>query len=148
MNKLSQRWIFPLVLAVTVVLASFPLYAQQAPQQKGKTILNYKDDLKLTNAQVEKIKACLFDLERELQELRGKLASVNAEISRLLQQGAEKQGNVRLSEVEAKTREAYQIRGNMAVAGIRTAEKINGALTPEQFEKWKKINIKDKGGKR
>jgi 3-deoxy-D-arabino-heptulosonate 7-phosphate (DAHP) synthase class II len=145
MNELSQKWVFVLVLTVTVVLASFPLHAQQAPQQRGKTILDYKDELKLTNVQVEKIKAYLFDLGKELRELRGKLASVNRESRGLLQQGTDKQGNLKLLEV--KIREAYQVRANMAIAEIRTAEKINKALTPEQFEKWKKIT-QERGGKR
>jgi len=51
--------------------------------------------------------------------------------------------------VEAKIKESYQIRADMAIAEIRTAEKINRVLTPKQFEKWKEI-VKERGegGKR
>jgi len=121
-----------------VVLLLFPalVFAQQ---QRLKTILDYKKELNLNKDQEEKIKAYLFDLERELRELKGKLALVNSEIRRLLQQGAKKQGSLKLKELEAKIREAYQIRADMAIAEIRTAEKINRVLTPKQFEKWKKI---------
>ena len=128
-----------------VVLLLFPalVFAQQ---QRLKTILDYKKELNLNKDQEEKIKAYLFDLERELRELKGKLASVNSEIRQLLQQGAKKQGSLKLKEVEAKIKESYQIRADMAIAEIRTAEKINRVLTPKQFEKWKKI-IKERRGK-
>jgi len=135
-----------------VVLLGFPalVFAQQgklvSAKYRPKTILDYKKDLKLSQDQGERIKVYLFDLEKELRELKVKLASVNSEIRRLLEQGAEKQGSLKLKELEAKIREAYQIRADMAIAEIRTAEKINAVLTPKQFEKWKKI-IKEKRGK-
>ena len=130
-----------------VVLLGFPalVFAQQ---HRLKTILDYKKELGLSQDQEERIKAYLFDLEKGLRELKVKLASVNSEIRRLLEQGAKKQGSLRLKDVEAKIREAYQIRADMAIAEIRTAEKINAVLTPKQFEKWKKIvKERGKGGK-
>lgn len=134
-------------LIVIITSISFPVHAQQATQSQVKTILDYKDDLKLTGDQVEKIKSYMFDLQKEIQNLTVKLNAVNTEILKLLDQGAEKQGSLKLSEVEAKIREAHQVRADMAIAEIRTAEKINRILTVEQYEKWKKLT-KEQGGKK
>ncbi len=112
--------------------------AQRAP----RTILDYKDKLKLTNEQVEKIKAYLFDLERREGSLRRELARVNREVLALLAKGAEKQGSLNLDEVRKKVDRSFQIRADMVMAEIETAEKINRLLTPAQFKQWREINSK------
>ncbi len=117
--------------------------ARKNPAVRGpRTILDYKDQLKLTNDQVEKIKAILFDLENRERALRRDLARMNREVLALLAEGAKKQGSLNLDDVKKKIRQSFQIRAEMAIAEIEAAEKINRLLTPAQFEKWKKINAK------
>jgi Spy/CpxP family protein refolding chaperone len=151
-GELDNCGIMKRLLSLALVLAVFlsvptSLLAQRR-MIRVKTILDYKDELKLTNDQVEKIKAYLFDLERKRGELRRRLTSVNREILDLLRQWAEKQGSLNLGKVEKKIREAYQIRADMAIAEIETAEKINEVLTPGQYEKWKKIRSRKRVRKR
>jgi len=127
-------------VALLFFLFSLPLYAQQqAFQAEVKTVLDYKKELGLTQSQADKIKVYIFDLERELNGLRERLNAVNREIAKLLEEGVEKQGSLKLSEVEKKIKEAFEIRAQLAIAEIRTAEKINASLTPEQFQKWKEV---------
>ena len=139
MSKMSRSvlWLVVLLLFPTLV------FAQQGKlvpaRHQLKTVLDYKKDLNLSQNQAERIKSYLFDLEKELRDLRLKLVSDNSEIMQLLQQGGEKQGSLKLKDVEAKIKEAYQVRANMAIAEIRTADKINKTLTRKQFEKWKEI---------
>ncbi len=141
-------------MSLTLVLAvclSTPasLYARHR-LIRVRTILDYKGELKLNNQQVEKIKAYLFDLDRRVRGLREKLALVNGEIRALLREGAKKKGSLDLDKVRKKIREAFEIRAEMAISEIDTAEKINEVLTSKQFEKWKEIRsnerMKSRGG--
>ena len=131
-----------LILAV-FLSAPFSLHAQQRRVVR-KAILDYRDELKLSDEQVEEIKAYLFDLGKKVRELRGKLVLVNREVRALLREGAKRRGSLDLDKVKKKIREAFEIRAEMAIAEIETAEKINGVLTPKQFEKWKEIRSKER----
>jgi Spy/CpxP family protein refolding chaperone len=136
----GRHIIFSLCLLIgSFVFAFCSVYAQQTPQPQIKTILDYKEELKLTKEQIEKIKAYFFDFQRETQEMTKKLNTANSEILKIIEQGTEKRENFKITEVEAKIREAHQIRADMAIAEVRTADRINRILTAEQFEKWKKI---------
>jgi len=138
----GAKWV-----AIAVVLSLlFPVgfYAQDKPLATAKTILDYKDDLKLTQRQVKEIKAYLFDLERRQAELRRELVLVNKEIRELLGQGVKEKGSLDLEKVRERIRRAFGIRAEMVIAEIETAEKINRLLSVEQFERWKEIRSKGK----
>lgn len=149
-NKINSDWLLTksfFLIFFSIILFSSSIYAQQNIQKEPKTILDYTKDLGLTENQVDRIKVYIYDLKKELNDLRVKLDSVNREIIKLLEEGSEKQGSLKLSEVEKKVKEAFEIRAQMAIAEIRTAEKINEALTPDQFKKWKEI-IKERKSKK
>ena len=143
-GEMVMRRLLLLALILAVFLsAPFSLHAQQRRVVR-KAILDYRDELKLSDEQVEEIKAYLFDLGKKVRELRGKLVLVNREVRALLREGAKRRGSLDLDKVKKKIREAFEIRAEMAIAEIETAEKINGVLTPKQFEKWKEIRSKER----
>lgn len=117
-------------------LVSASLYAQPRRIVR-KTILDYRNELNLSDNQVEKAKKYLSSFEKECQELRTKLRSLNQEIRSLLEKEAD------IKEIEDKIRESFEIRADLVIAEIKTGRKINKTLTPEQFAKWKEIRTKE-----
>jgi len=138
------------ILSLVISLFFFDLYAQAQPQPQSqaqpqiqrKTILDFKDELKLSEAQVKSIKIIIDEFERKNRTLMDKFLALNKELKELL----EKEGD--LGEIRNRIKEIYGIRAEMIFNEIEAGRKIDKVLNKEQKEKWKQIrrgNIKKEG---
>jgi septal ring factor EnvC (AmiA/AmiB activator) len=129
------------ILGLTVVLLltfgfCAALYAE--PQQPAqKTILDYRDELKLSNTQVDKIKTYLADLEKKVKDSANKINQLNKDIVTSL----DKESGLN-DATKQKIKETFVLRADITIADLETGTKINKLLTPEQFKKWKDIRKK------
>ena len=142
------------IIAILSLIISFffsDLYAQTQPQPKEqaqpqiqrKTILDFKDELKLSEAQVKSIKTIIDEFERKNRTLMDKFLALDKELKELL----EKEGD--LGEIRKRIKEIFSIRAEMVINEIEARRKIDKVLNKEQKEKWKQIrrgNNKKEGG--
>ena len=139
------------ILSLIISLFLSDLYAQAQPQPQSqaqpqiqrKTILDFKDELKLSEAQVKSIKTIIDEFERKNRTLMDKFLALDKELKELL----EKEGD--LGEIKKRIKEIYSLRAEMAINEIEAGRKIDKVLNKEQKEKWKQIrrgNIKKEGG--
>jgi Spy/CpxP family protein refolding chaperone len=148
--KTSRNFIIA-ILSLIISLLFSDLYAQTQPQPKEqahpqiqrKTILDFKDDLKLSEAQVKSIKKIIDEFEGKNRSLLEKFLALDKELKELL----EKEGD--LGEIRKRIKEIFSIRAEMVINEIEARRKIDKVLNKEQKEKWKQIrrgNIKKEGG--
>jgi len=113
---------------------------QTQPQRRVYTILDFKDELKLSKEQVEKIRKIIEDFEKRAKPLREKIVAQDREIRELLEREAD------LKEIRGKIKENFSLRAELIIMEIEAGRKIDGVLTPEQLKKWREI--RRQGGKR
>jgi len=140
---------FKTVILLIIFIFIFPLnlFSQQVSQRKSevvrKTILDFKDELKLNEEQVRSIKKIIDEFEVKNEGLFQKVSVLDKELKELL----EKEGE--LSEIKKKVREIFSLRAEMVFNEIEAGRKIDKVLNKEQKERWKQIrrgNIKKEGG--
>ena len=137
---------FKTVILLIIFIFIFPLnlFSQQVSQRKSevvrKTILDFKDELKLNEEQVRSIKKIIDEFEVKNEGLFQKVSVLDKELKELL----EKEGE--LSEIKKKVREIFSLRAEMVFNEIEAGRKIDKVLNKEQKEKWREIRIA--GGKR
>jgi len=125
------------ILSLIISLIFSDLYAQTQPQPKEqtqpriqrKTILDFKDELKLSEAQVKSIKTIIDELERKNRPLMDKFLALDKELKELL----EKEGD--LGEIRKRISEIYSLRAEMVFNEIEAGRKIDKVLNKEQKEK-------------
>jgi len=152
-KKIFCKTFFIMRLFSTIIIISFAFlfpfvsFSQQPPQGKPevvrKTILDFRDELKLTEDQVKSIKKIIDEFETKNRPLLEKLIALDKELKELL----EKEGD--LGEIKKKIKEIYSLRAEMVINEIEAGRKIDKVLNKEQKEKWKQIrrgNIKKEGG--
>ena len=126
-----------MAVAVTVVFLS--LWVNDALSQEArkaeavKTIFDYRDELKLSDDQVKKIRENLSALDKEVRVLRAKLTLVEVDLENLL----EKEGD--MAQIKSKVKEVFDIQASIRIADIETSRKINAVMTPAQLKKWREI---------
>lgn len=113
---------------------------QTLPAKKVLTILDFKDELKLSSTQIDKIKEIIDNFEKNAKPLREKITMEDREIRELLDKEAD------LELIKAKVKEVFSLRADLIIMEIEAGRKIDGLLTSEQLNKWKEI--KKKGGKK
>jgi len=113
---------------------------QTQPQRRVYTILDFKDELKLSQEQVEKIRKIIDEFEKRAKPLRERVVAQDREIRELLEREAD------LKEIRGKIKENFSLRADLLIMEIEAGRKIDGVLTPEQLKKWREI--RRQGGKR
>jgi len=113
---------------------------QTQPTKRVYTILDFKDELKLSKEQVEKIRKIIDEFEKRARPLREKIVAQDREIRELLEREAD------LKEIKGKVKENFSLRADLLIMDIEAGRKIDGVLTPEQLKKWREI--RRQGGKR
>jgi len=140
---------FGLVLILVISLVIINVYSQEGGKGAGgsvqgrKTILDFKQELKLTEDQVKSIKKIIDEFETKNRPLLEKLIALDKELKELL----EKEGD--LGEIKKRIKEIYNLRAEMVINEIEAGRKIDKILNKEQKEKWKQIRsggIKRQGG--
>lgn len=133
-NKLKFGLISLLFLIFWVGL----VYAQNATEGQvqaiqRKTILDFKEELKLTKEQEEKIGKIIADFEQKVRALNERAVRVDREIGGLLEKGGE------LKELEKKVKELFSLRADAVIEEIKAGRAIDKLLNEEQRRKWKEI---------
>jgi Spy/CpxP family protein refolding chaperone len=132
------------VMAVLVIFVcmSPSVFAQTKPAAKpveqraeGNTILDYKEELKLTEVQQEKIKAVMYELGESNKKLYTKATAVDQQLRKLLEEAGE------MKDISGKVKESFMIKAQVVITGIEMGRKLEGILTPEQQKQWKDMRI-------
>lgn len=98
---MNLKWI---IIFMFIIFWVGLVYAQNVTQGQvqafqRKTILDFKEELKLTKEQEEKIRKIIADFEHKVRALNERAVKVDREIGELLEKGGE------LKEVERKVKE-------------------------------------------
>ena len=114
------------------------VYAQNATEGQvqafqRKTILDFKEELRLTKEQEEKIGKIIADFEQKVRALNERAVRVDREIGGLLEKGGE------LKELEKKVKELFSLRADAVIEEIKAGRAIDKLLNEEQRRKWKEI---------
>ena len=131
------------ILSLVISLFFFDLYAQaqnqpqvQAqPQIQRKTILDFKDELKLSEKQVKDIEKLLQVYFKKEKEFADKIRERERRLNELLSQGGE------MKEVKRLAKEIYCLRGELWAEELETAKKIEDMLNDEQKRKWRELRV-------
>lgn len=127
------------VFILTIFMAGGLAYAQAASppaevqSTQGKTIFDFKAELKLTDKQEKEIREILAELNRDLQLNRAKLTILSFELEDLTQ----KEGN--LEQMKKNLKDQADLQSSMRYADIVATRKINKVLSSEQLKKWRSI---------
>ncbi len=142
MQKLLKRsalFLAALMLLPTYLPAQQKGKPEQTPRQRirivRKTILAFKDQLKLTPRQVKKIKKLLDDMNKKNKEITKEIAKLNKELNELFKKNGD------LGEIKRKIKKIYSLLADLRINDIETGRKIDKILTPSQRKKWKEIRI-------
>jgi hypothetical protein len=133
------------ILSLIISLFFFDLYAQTQPQPQPKeqtqpqiqrkTILDFKDELKLSEKQVKDIEKLLQGYFKKEKEFADKIREREWRLNELLSQGGE------MKEVKKLAKEIHCLRGELWGEELETAKKIDDMLNDEQKRKWRELRV-------
>jgi len=140
---MSSRYFFIVYIITFLLLGFSPLFAQAQPQPKAqaqpqiqrKTILDFKDELKLSEKQVKDIERLLQVYFKKEKEFADKIRERERRLNELLSQGGE------MKEVKRLAKEIYCLRGELWGEELETAKKIEDMLNDEQKRKWRDLRV-------
>lgn len=130
------------VMVLSALLMTLPLGAEEtgakkeSSKQEVKTMIDYKNELGLSEAQVNSVRDALVGFQKTIKTEREALAQQEKEFQSLLQAEAP------LADIKAKLRQISDTRFNLRYADVLTSRRVKEALTPEQMEKWRAIQAK------
>lgn len=99
-------------------------------------MLQYRNDLGLTPEQVSRLEALRSDFAREAIRRGAEIRIAELDLASLLEQDP-----VDMAKVEAKIREAAQLRADLRVARLRTIEQGKTVLTADQKAKLQTLLV-------
>lgn len=102
-------------------------------RERMKTIWDFREELSLSREQEGRIREQLRHFEKELVRLHARQRVVEQEIQTLVEQNASQEA------LRGKLRESAEIQVEIRLEDILTARQIRQILTPEQLNRWKKI---------
>ncbi len=120
------------IMAVVFLGAASLTFAQGAPGARPaqKTILDYKEDLNLSDAQIVKIKAAAHELAENNRAVFKEESEVNHKIHDLLGSNGD------MEELRGRIKGSFALKAQMVINGIETARRIEAVLTPAQLVIW------------
>lgn len=110
-----------------------PAQPTQAEPARGRTIFDYKDDLKMTDKQEQEIRTILQNLNKDARLSNARLVIIDSEFEDLMNQESD------VDLIRKKLREASDIRITMRIADIEATRKINRVLSADQLKRWRGI---------
>ncbi|MEW6283000.1 MAG: hypothetical protein AB1758_30585 [Candidatus Eremiobacterota bacterium] len=130
---------FALWLAVVATACLLVPAAAQQPEQprKIKTLVDYKQELGLSDQQIQDVVATLNQFKTELEAYQQKLVAAEKDFQKLLEQHAD------LEAIKAKLRESADLRFQIRYLDVVTSRKVEAILSPEQMSKWREIQKKN-----
>lgn len=135
---------------IVAVLLLFTLVGQAAwaqedgdkpkPEKKKiKTMIDYKDELGLSEEQVKEVATALVAFQNTVKKLRADLAQHEQDYKKLIAEEAP------LADIKAKLRLIADTRFALRYADVLTSRRVSEALTDEQMKKWREIQSKVRG---
>jgi Spy/CpxP family protein refolding chaperone len=106
----------------------------------GMGIMACKDDLNLTDEQIEKIKAVNLDHQAEMIDFRAELAKLQ-----LNKQSNMMSDNPDRDQAISLTRQINEVRGRISLAQVSHRFAVRDILTSEQIEKMKDCRMGKRG---
>ena len=100
------------------------------------TILTYKDQLGLSDAQVKLIRDAVEDFRQQAVTLSGKIKTTEAALEKDLAAHAE------LPVVKQKLQAYYDARCALHYADLAMGRKLEGVLSAEQLKQWRALQLK------
>lgn len=136
-NKVRSRVLCILVLVFLMVGPGLSEdKPEESPQKAVKTMIDYKDELGLSETQVSEVREALLSFQKTVKEQRQALAQQEKEYKELVQKEAP------LSDIKSKLRQISDTRFNLRYADVLTSRRVSEALSSEQMEKWRAIQSK------
>lgn len=122
------------VLACLLALATGPAFGETP--RKVQTVLSFSKQLNLSTEQRAQIVQALSGLRDQMASCRERNVVLQKSLSQLLRSHAP------LPEIRKKFEEISSNEVDAKMADVSTARQIQEILTPDQFERWKAIQIK------
>ncbi len=129
-------------LLLAPALAETP--AKTPPKAEGrkiKTLVDYKAELGLSDAQITEIGEALKSFQVTITEQRKLLTQYEGEYSKLLADHAP------LEQIKQKLRQVTDTNFNLRYADVLTSRKVEGILSAEQMSKWRAMQAKVRAAK-
>ena len=102
----------------------------KAPASPGKTITDFKTELKMSDAQVAQIQSTVSNLRKLTEGLQQQIMQAEQEAAKLLIKRAD------TTAIIDKVRTSELLRFNLRYLDVVTARQIENILTPEQVKGW------------
>ncbi|MBM4169521.1 MAG: periplasmic heavy metal sensor [Ignavibacteria bacterium] len=127
--------LFLLTLLACVISAATIAQPRRAmqPPMGGQRIMNFVNELNLTDAQMKEFQKLRDDSQKQMIALRAKKSTLGIELRELLRADAPDKGAV-----DKKLAEISQIDAQMRQQRINHWFAVNKTLTPDQQKVWKK----------
>lgn len=138
-----------LTLIVLIGLGASPALAQDSGDKKDpkpaakpvKTLVDYKDELGLTDEQINGVAEALKNFQETIKTQKSLMVTYEQDYRKLLKDHAP------LPEIKQKLRQIADVRFNLRYADVVTSRKVEGLMTAEQLKKWRAIQAKVRSGK-
>lgn len=129
------------VLSLGLVFNCFAAKEAAAPnpepqKQETKTIFSFKDQIGLSDKQVENIKALLADLQKNMMEKSKALNALRDQLSEMLQ------NKDAMKVIRSKLQQIADLQVEASYSDIEISRKVEDIMTPAQLKKWKDIQAK------
>ena len=138
LKSLFKTFGLVLILVISLVIN---VYSQEGAKGAGggvqgrRTILDFKQELKLNEKQIKEIEKFLQEYFKKEKEFVDKIKEKEAKLNQMLNSGSD------IKEVKKLAKEIYCLRGELWGEELETAKKIDGVLNDEQKKKWREIRL-------
>ncbi len=109
---------------------------QTKESKEAKTIFSFKDELSLSDKQIESIKSLLAELQSTMNEKAKSLNTLRQELSAMLKDRDS------LKVIKVKLEQIADVQVDASYIDVDISRKVEDVLTSDQMKKWKDIQQK------
>ena len=107
--------------------------AAKPAKKTVKTMISYKEQLNLSDAQIKEIETALTSYQATVTQQRTTLGTLEQEFKSLVQ------GKAPLPDIKSKLRQITDTRFQLRYSDVLTSRRVSDALSTEQMAKWREI---------
>lgn len=129
-------------LMIAALLCGFlvgPSLAEDQPaaaKKPIKTMIDYKDELGLTDTEITQVKEALTSFQSTVKEQRAILQASEKEYRDLMKAAAP------LPDIKSKLRQIADARFNLRYADVLTSRRVSDIMGADKMQKWRAIQAK------